>query len=279
MKEKDLHSLPFRKIFTDLALLGEKIAPRNLPVLELENYNYVMPPYVRFCNFERRKLHVAYIKEEFKWYLKGDRFDSSIIQHAKIWADTINPDGSINSNYGQYIFGKANQFDKALDSLKKDKDSRRASIMILNKENILSDDKDLCCTYCINFRIRKNYLNMTVRMRSQDAILGMGNDVANFSFIHEMMYNALKEFYPDIRYGIYYHSADSFHIYERHFKMLEEITGMPIVRKESEIVMNDKYIIEECPAINGPNEVKFLRKLDFIDIPEEFKFSKWLNSK
>ena len=34
---------------------------------------------------------------------------------------------------------------------------------------------------------------MTVRMRSQDAIFGMTNDAANFSFIHEMIYVTLRD--------------------------------------------------------------------------------------
>jgi len=266
----------FRKIFLDLATKGKRIAPRNLPVLELENYNYILSPYNRFCNFERRNLHIQYIKEEFKWYLKGDRFDASICEHAKIWLDTVNSDGSFNSNYGQYVFGTTNQFDRAFEALKNDKDSRRASIMILSKDHLLSDTKDIPCTYAINFRIRENKLNMTVRMRSQDAIYGMGNDVACFSFMQEMMYNSLKEFYPELEYGKYYHSADSFHVYERHFKMLEDITNIPIIRKQEELKYDDIYVEVNCPVMNGPEEVKFLRKHDFTNIQDEFQFTKWL---
>jgi len=172
----------------------------------------------------------------------------------------------INSNYGQYIFGDCKQFDNVIDTLKEDKDSRRASIVILSKEHLLSVTNDVPCTYSINFRIRKNKLNMTVRMRSQDAIYGIGNDAPTFSFIHEMMWNALKEFYLELEYGMYHHSADSFHVYERHFKMLDKI------------VLNDKYEDVECPEISGPEEVKFIRSMNFTKIPKKFKFSLWLNA-
>jgi len=269
----------FGKIFNDLAIIGSEAKPRNFKVKEIENYSYEFPPYVRFCSFERRKLHVAYTKEEFKWYLKGDRFDNSICKHAPIWLETVNSDGSFNSNYGQYIFGKVNQFEKILNTLINDKDSRRATIMILNQEHILSDDNDLPCTLSISFRIRHDFLNMTVRMRSQDAILGMGNDVVNFSFMHELLFNLLKEHYPNIKYGTYFHSADSFHIYEKHFKMLEDITGIPIIRNVNEIKVNKNFLDIVCPEINGPDEAKFLLKHDFANIPVEFKFSRWLCNK
>jgi thymidylate synthase len=104
-------------------------------------------------------------------------------------------------------------------------------------------------------------------MRSQDAIFGMGNDAPTFSFIHEMIYNALLEKYPNLDLGEYCHIADSFHVYERHFDML------------SKIVAGDEYVHIECPRISGPDEVRFLRACDFSTVPEGYLFTKWLLSK
>jgi thymidylate synthase len=243
---------------------GNECAPRGFKILELENYSYDIAPYTRFINFESRKLNIQYIKQEFLWYLKGDRLDKSICDHAKIWKEIVNADGSINSNYGQYIFGDINQFDTVVNTLKLDKDSRRASIVILNKDHLQSDTKDVPCTYAINFRIRDNTLNMSVHMRSQDAIYGMGNDLPCFGFIHEMMFETLRETYPELTYGIYHHMADSFHIYARHFNMLQKIVNGD--------VFNDIII----PRINGKAEVDFLRKLDFTNVPDDYHFTQWL---
>lgn len=254
----------FRQIYKDVQR-GNDVAPRGLKILELENYGYTLHPWERFVNFKSRKLNLKYIKTEFLWYLKGDKFDVSIADHAKIWKGTINEDGSINSNYGQYVFGTQQQFNTVVDTLKEDKDSRRASMMILSKEHLTSD-RDVPCTYALNFRIRKNKLKMTVRMRSQDAIFGMGNDAACFSFIHEMMLNALKEFYPELEYGDYFHSSDSFHVYERHFEMLKKLAD------------DDLYLPVYCPPISGPDEVKFLRALAFDNIPDEYLFTRWLTT-
>lgn len=260
----------FNNIFNDLAYKGQFVKPRGLIVIEIENYNYELGPYQRFCNFKSRKLNLDYIKQEFLWYLKGDPKDLSILQHAKIWSNLVNEDGTINSNYGQYIFGEDNQFDLVIKTLKEDKDSRRAMMVILNSKHLHSKTKDVPCTISIGFRIRNNKLNMTVRMRSQDAIFGMGNDAPTFSFIHEMVYISLKEFYPDLKLGNYYHSADSFHVYDRHFEMLNNI------------VRGDEFIQIDCPKISGPDEVRFMRKyrLDISsDVPKEFKFVRWLLTK
>ncbi len=192
--------------------------------------------------------------------------DTSITQHASMWGKLINSDGSINSNYGQYMFGDSFQFDNVVKTLHEDPDSRRASIVILNSAHLLSVTKDVPCTYAINFRIRRGELNMSVRMRSQDAIFGMGNDAPAFSFIHEMVQCALLDVYPDLRLGRYHHSADSFHVYDRHFSMLDNLAG------------RDKFHLIPCPRISGPDEVKFLRACQFDDIPERFLFSRWLNT-
>ena len=259
------HETSFRRIFRAFKD-AQLVSPRGQLIKELENFSYTLPPFVRFQSFECRKFNLSYVKNEMMWYLKGERFDTSITQHAKLWQSIINEDGSINSNYGQYIFhGDDNQFDNVVKTLSLDKDSRRASIMILNSSHLLSDTKDVPCTYSLNFRIRNNRLNMSVHMRSQDAIFGMGNDAPAFSFIHEMLLNALRETYPELQYGSYFHVADSFHVYERHFQMLDQICN------------GSTYQFINCPEISGCDEVRFLRSFwKYNQIPEKFNFTKWL---
>ena len=270
---------PFLKVFRELADRGKFVRPRGQLVIELENFSFELPPFVRFQNFECRKLNLNYIREEFLWYLNADRHDLSITDHAKIWKGIVDLDGSLNSNYGQYIFRQGGQFDRVVETLEHDRDSRRASMMILNREHLLSDTKDVPCTYALNFRIRDEKLNMSVHMRSQDAIYGMGNDVPTFSFIHEMVLNALKEKYPDLGYGSYFHVVDSFHVYERHFEMLSSIVGKDIADgtyRSKRSRMPSSYMMVLCPSISGPSEVEYIRNLDFTKIPEGFRFAKWL---
>ena len=271
----------FTDIFRNLVRRGNFVSPRGQLVIEVENFSYSLPPFVRFCNFECRKLNLDYVKQEFLWYLKGNKFDQSILEKASMWKNLVNDDGSINSNYGQYVFGDQKQFDDVVKTLIADKDSRRASIVILADRHLKMLTKDVPCTYSLNFRIRDNFLNMSVHMRSQDAIFGMGNDAPAFSMIHEMMLNTLRGTYPELKYGNYFHIADSFHVYERHFEMLNKLTGYEKVdggftRREKARLSSYQTVL--CPAMSGPNEVEFMRHGDFSSIPNDFRFTKWLVS-
>lgn len=266
IKHSEFYAFYFRQVFAQLITHGIEVSPRGQKTIEVENFQYTFPPFVRFCNFTSRNLKMSYIKKEFLWYLKGDKHDLSIADSAKLWNSFIDEGGIIHSNYGQYIFGELNQFDYVIRALSQDKDSRRASITILQPYHVLKEKiVDVPCTYGLAFRIRNNKLNMTVKMRSNDAYFGFGSDVPIFSFIHEMMLNALREFYPDLEYGDYCHFVESFHIYEQHFPFLKT-------------VQEDEYIVEQCPRISGPEEVKFIRRNDFTNIPDEYQFAKWLVS-
>ena len=251
----------FRQIFTDLKKNGKMIKSRDdglsPKVIELENYTYTLPPYGRWCNFDARKINVDYVKHEFLWYLRGDAYDLEILDHAAMWKTLVNtspPINTINSNYGQYIFGAAENrenrstlFDYVINTLKKDPNSRRASMTILSRNHLLSRTNDYPCTYALNFRIRENQLKMSVHMRSQDAVFGMGNDAPCFSFIQEMVYAALLDEYPELLMGEYHHICDSLHVYEKHFEVMEKIAdGSP-------------YITVNCPQISCSAENDFLR--------------------
>jgi hypothetical protein len=75
----------------------------------------------------------------------------------------------------------------------------------------------------VNFWIRKDYLDMKVQMRSNDVFFGLTYDAPWFSTIHQSMYLNLKEIYPDLKLGMYYHCADNIHFYERHFEIVDKI--------------------------------------------------------
>lgn len=258
-----------RNIYSMLAKKGNEVSPRGLKVIEIENFRYDIPPYVRFHHFVSRKLNVDYIKKEFLWYLGGDLFDLSICDHARIWKDIVSNTGHLNSNYGHYYFtNKGIRW--VVEELTRDKDSRRASSTILNSDHLNSENKDVPCNYAMNFRIRDNELKMTVHGRSQDAIYGMGVDTPCFSFMHEMTYELLKLVYPDLKYGTYTHLVDSFHVYEKHFEMLKKLTAKH----------GDPLRVVLCPKILNAEEVEFLLskkgKHTLLDTPENFMFSRWL---
>jgi len=203
-------------------LQGRTIRPRGGECMEWEDaqlkLNLMGCP---LTNFEARNLNLRYAKQEFLWYLRGDRYDTSIEKCATLWKKIRQADGGYNSNYGQYIF--PNQFNWVVEQLARDPDSRQASIVLLLPSHLIEGNPDVVCTYGLNFRIRNSHLNMTVMMRSNDIIFGLTNDVFCFSMLYRMIYVALTEMYPTLKVGWYTHFVNSLHVYERHYDMISKI--------------------------------------------------------
>lgn len=180
-------------------------------------------------SFAARKLNLRYAKQEWMWYLRADRFDRSIEEHATMWQKIRQPDGSYFSNYGQYIFdrdeGGDSQFDYAIETLREDPDSRRSSIVLLNRSHLFGSNPDVVCTYAINFTIERSTLHMTVMMRSNDVIFGFTNDSFCFWNLHMFAYVMLLRDYPNLLLGSYTHFTNSMHVYERHYAMISDIIG------------------------------------------------------
>jgi thymidylate synthase len=213
MNEKLLYT----KIYRDLHVRGKERSPRGMLTKELENYHIDFLPYHKFINFESRKLNINYIKKEIQWYFKGSLEDLSICNEAAIWKKCVT-NGKLHSNYGYYLFTKAG-LGFVVNELTRDKDSRRALVSIFNShQHLFSDNNDVPCTATLGFRIRDGALNMTVHMRSQDAIYGLGNDLPFFNLCWEIVAIALN-----IPQGRYHHFVESFHVYEKHFNMLNTI--------------------------------------------------------
>ena len=143
-----------------------------------------------------------------------------------------------------------------IEELRRDPDSRRAVIPMLNTSHLFPRNKDVVCTESISFRIRDGKLNMSVNMRSNDAVWGMTNDVACFSFLHELVAGLLG-----VELGRYRHKADSLHVYERHFKMVETI----IEQGET-----GHYTID-CPRMDS-NDIVY----QYTGMGEPREFGKWL---
>jgi thymidylate synthase len=144
-----------------------------------------------------------------------------------MWAKIRQPDGSYFSNYGQYIFGEhiggISQFEFVVRTLADDVHSRRASIVLLKHNHLFADNRDIVCTYAINFAIEGTALHMTVMMRSNDAVYGFTNDSFCFWNLHRFVHACLLAHYRNLRLGQYVHIANSMHVYARHYAMVEQI--------------------------------------------------------
>ena len=167
-----------------------------------------------------RKFNESYAILEWLWYLNADPSVLNIGKFASIWNDISDSRGEVESNYGVYL---KPQWYWVIDELIKDPDSRRATIVINHSTHKNKNPKDYPCTQYIHFFIRDNKLHLQVSMRSNDAVFGFCNDVFTFGLFQQLMKNELNVRGLKVDIGKYYHSAGSFHVYERHYNMMQKI--------------------------------------------------------
>ena len=175
-----------------------------------------------------RKPDKNYIQREIDWYLTQDLNVNSMKGSVpEIWNKVADRDGFVNSNYGNLALSKENglQFENCYKELHDLPYSRRA-IMIYNRPSMHEDYKrngmnDFVCAIANQFFIRNNKLESIVSFRSNDAIFGYLNDYAWFTYVHQRLYKHLQEYYWDLRLGNMIWQANSLHIYERHFELVE----------------------------------------------------------
>jgi thymidylate synthase len=239
----------FRTCLYRLNEFGMEAHPRGTTTKELLNYNIsLFNPRNRIVTFPDRKTNLKYLLGEFIWYISGSNDPKGILPYAKFW-DSIRNSGSeegydagtINSNYGNRLFGHSDlpafskwdhrgnatgtlsQWIETVLLLERDKDSRQAIMNIHVPSDRHEGNKDVPCTLTLHWFIREDKLHLIVNMRSNDVVLGFTNDVFQFTMLQEMMAVQLRETYPNLELGCYYHNAGSMHIYDRHFAMAEKI--------------------------------------------------------
>lgn len=204
--------------------------PRELKINESLNVTLeIKNPLLSTYDNIRRGSQDKYIAAELLWYFAGRNDVEYIKKYAKFWETIQNEDGTVNSAYGNLIFTERNehmynQYGWALDSLSKDKDSRQAILHFNKPSHQWSRNKDFVCTMYGIFHIRNNQLDFTVTMRSNDAILGTPTDVAFFTCLQQQMLSHLQVLkYPDLKLGKYTHIVNSYHLYDKHFELVEEM--------------------------------------------------------
>lgn len=206
--------------------------PRGQPCRDLMNGQIILFTHESPCtSFEARKFNLEYAKQELKWYIQADPYADWIEEYATAWKKLKQPrSGMFFSNYGQYLFDKhiggeegKTQFQYVVETLLQDPDSRRATMVLLQPHHLFHSNVDTVCTYAIQFSIYENELHMTVMMRSNDAIWGLSNDAFCFWCIYQMVYALLQEVNPRLKRGLYTHIANSLHIYERHYAMVDNM--------------------------------------------------------
>ena len=188
-----------------------------------------------------REPNKEYFQRELKWYQTESLNVNDIPDGApKMWKSCATPDGYINSNYGWMIWSKDNyeQYKHCLQKLIEDPHTREAC-MIYNRPSMQEEYNkngmhDFCCTYAVQCFLNEDnsgryHLKYIVYMRSNDAVFGFDNDALWHMHVQERLSRDLFGNIPTLT-GIagpiicdpIIWNAGSLHVYERHFKFLED---------------------------------------------------------
>ena len=208
-------------IYAPLIGFGQLVKPRNQPTKELLNWSFRFNNDQRFIYHKRMPMNLEYFAKELAWYVKADKDDTSITEHAGIWKDMLNDDGTLISNYGYLLWGREDRpLRKVVERLRNDSNSRQAIVHVNRPEH--ADNKDFPCTMFLQFFIRGGELSTGVYMRSQDAVFGLRNDHPFFWFVAEVVASMLgiKPVQLNLTVG-------SFHVYERHWVKVREVVANP----------------------------------------------------
>lgn len=181
-------------------------------------------------------VNTDYTKRELEWYKSMSLYVNDIPGGPpKIWQQVACKNGRINSNYGNLIYSKDNffQYQNVLDELKKNPDSRRAT-MIYTRPSIWNEynengRSDFICTNAVQYVLRKGKLSAIVQMRSNDAWAGYRNDYFWQKHVLQSLCNELSVDAGDIHWCV-----GSLHVYDRQFYLIDHYikTGEINVTKE-----------------------------------------------
>lgn len=198
-------------------------APKVGNTSELNNVKFVLTDITNNI-VSVRGISPSYLFGELLWYFNGDNSLEFISQFSSYWKRLSDDGKTCNSAYG-YLIQTAygfNQIDKVIKILKEDPNSRRAKININVPNANVDTTKDEPCTMSLHFMVRKNKLDCTAVMRSNDIWFGLPYDVAFFTELQKMIASKLN-----VGYGEYTHFAISLHMYERDEEALGKLIRDP----------------------------------------------------
>lgn len=208
-----------------LKVIGIKSSSRNGDVIKMPypvatTYLY---PKQRMLLDEKRDANPFFHIFEAIWMLAGrndlaflEQFNSNIHQYAE-------EEGYFHGAYGfrwRFHYGH-DQLEWVIEHLREEPTSRRAVLQMYDPEFDQCDPsdmpKDIPCNTTIYFSISQGELNMTVCCRSNDVVWGCyGANAVHMSILQEFVAGAVG-----VEVGKYVQFSNDFHIYERHFPLME----------------------------------------------------------
>lgn len=202
---------------------------KTVKTVEIQNAHFVCDK-----DYILREPNYEYANREIEWYKSQSLFVDDIPgKTPKIWEQCADNEGKINSNYGWCIWSNenGNQYRSCLNTLVKDPFSRQAVMLYtrpsMQKEANENGRHDFMCTYSVQCFLNETddgySLKYIVYMRSNDAVYGFDNDILWHKFVQKkLITDLIAKLNVNIIAEPIEWNAGSLHVYERHFKFLDE---------------------------------------------------------
>lgn len=192
---------------------------------ELTNVSFrITNPRERLPFLKRRPVNIVYNLAETLWYIAG-RDDLDMITYYAPGMGHYSANGKTltGTAYGTKLFTPdgqgVTQWDRVLDLLRTDPDTKRAVLGIYRPEELaVPDNPDVSCTLAAQFLLREEQLHLTCYMRGNDAYMGMVSDVFAFTFLQELAACQLG-----VELGHYTHHVASMHVNNRDAKNVRRL--------------------------------------------------------
>lgn len=221
---------------------GTAVEPRKGGSLggtkELLAMDFGIPSTMPLCTLAQRKMSYAFCMLE-PLYLFTTQNDTDIADSLMAYAPNLKKlalneetkrfDGNygdrihLSPMLGDYCYEES-QLERCYKELKKDPLSRRAVLTVHNPvwDEVGGESKDIPCTLNLHFMIRGGKLLCFCTMRSNDVWYGTPHNVMMFTFLQRALAAWLG-----VEPGMYFHRANSFHIYDKHVEQAQQLLADP----------------------------------------------------
>jgi thymidylate synthase len=170
-----------------------------------------------------KKLHMKSIVHELIWFLAGDTNVGYLKQNGvRIWDEWAAPNGDLGPVYGKQWRSWAtpdgrtiDQISEAVDTLRKNPDSRRIIVSAWNPADI--PQMALAPCHCLfQFYVADGKLSCQLYQRSADVFLGVPFNIASYALLTMMMAQV-----TDLEPGEFVHTFGDAHLYLNHIEQAD----------------------------------------------------------
>ena len=170
-----------------------------------------------------KKLHVKSIVHELIWFLAGDTNVRYLKENGvRIWDEWANENGDLGPVYGKQWRswatpdgGSIDQIKDAVETLKKNPDSRRIIVSAWNPADI--PKMALAPCHCLfQFYVADGKLSCQLYQRSADIFLGVPFNIASYALLTMMMAQV-----TGLKAGDFVHTLGDAHLYLNHLEQAD----------------------------------------------------------